>query len=102
MVSMRGLGGLPPLRPDQASTPPVSPVSPGAQAILRARIVIISGLNDGLFVYDGTPAAGNLVESIAADAGTDLYGNPYYAGITSYSSGGVVNIDGGVEMIWPA
>lgn len=36
--------------------------------------------------YDGTPALGNLVASIAAAAGTDDFGNAYAAGITTYSS----------------
>lgn len=34
--------------------------------------------------YDGTPAAGNLIASISAVDGTDVYGNPYYAGICTY------------------
>lgn len=36
--------------------------------------------------YNGTPAAGNLVASIAASQGTDTYGNTYYAGIVAYDN----------------
>jgi hypothetical protein len=37
----------------------------------------------GLFVYNGTPAAGNLVASIAANGGVDGFGNSYPPGIFS-------------------
>lgn len=37
--------------------------------------------------YSGTPAAGNLVASIAEAAGTDAYGNNYLAGVTVYNPG---------------
>jgi hypothetical protein len=36
---------------------------------------------DGAFYYNGTPAAGNLILSLAAVAGSDTYGNPYPAGL---------------------
>lgn len=42
--------------------------------------------SNGLFVYNGTPANGNMIASIAATAGTDGFGNAYQATITSYSS----------------
>lgn len=35
-------------------------------------------------VYNGTPALGNLIMSIAATAGVDEYGNSYFAGVTNY------------------
>ena len=41
----------------------------------------------GLFVYSGTPALGNLIGSITATTGTDIYGNAYQAGITEYQAG---------------
>lgn len=50
--------------------------------IVRARQVIISGSADGVFVYDGSPGAGTLVGSWAADAGTDPYGNAYPKGFS--------------------
>jgi hypothetical protein len=40
--------------------------------------------------YDGTPAAGNLVLSIAATAGTDEFGNEYQDGITVYGPNGSI------------
>lgn len=73
-----------------ASRPPNAPrgvplslgVQPGAPQIIRAQYVIIFGTAGGLFVYSGTPAAGNLIGSWAAAAGTDSYGNPYPAGLS--------------------
>lgn len=38
--------------------------------------------------YDGAPALGNLIMSIAASAGTDEFGNDYLAGTTVYDSSG--------------
>lgn len=58
-----------------------------------AQLVIIEGNADGLFVYSGTPAAGNLIGSIVPAAGTDQYGNTYLPGVTDYNqiAGGAVN-----------
>lgn len=47
--------------------------------VVIANQVIIEGSNDGLFVYNGAPALGNLIASIAATPGTDPYGNVYNA-----------------------
>ena len=48
-------------------------------------VLIAAGTpGSGLFVYSGPPAAGNLIGSIAAANGTDLFGNAYLAGFTSY------------------
>lgn len=53
----------------------------------------------GLFIYDGTPAAGNLVASIAAAAGTDSFGNTYLAGIVTYAGQGFVSLNvGNLEL----
>src|SRR5512138_1081475 len=41
-----------------------------------------------ILMYNGTPAAGNLIASIAPAAGTDTYGNAYLAGITTYATDG--------------
>jgi hypothetical protein len=45
----------------------------------------ISGYS-GIFGYSPTVGAGNLVLSITAAAGTDPYGNPYRAGVTTYGT----------------
>lgn len=53
-----------------------------------ASLIIIeagSGAFVGLFVYNGAPAHGTLIASIAAAPGTDPFGNAYLAGITSYN-----------------
>lgn len=42
---------------------------------------VVSGL---ALYYDGTPALGNLIMSISAEAGTDSFGNAYLAGIGVY------------------
>lgn len=43
--------------------------------------------SSGAFFYSGTPAAGNLIASIAPASGTDSFGNTYLTGITSYGIG---------------
>ncbi len=40
----------------------------------------------GIFVYNGAPAAGNLIASTAADPGTDNHGNAYLGGFTVYTT----------------
>jgi hypothetical protein len=53
----------------------------------------------GAFFYSGTPAAGNLIASIASAAGTDGFGNAYLAGITSYTAGLTANLfDGELNL----
>ena len=47
---------------------------------------------DGIFLYSGTPAAGNLSGSWAPAPGTDSYGNAYPAGINVHSALGSVII----------
>jgi hypothetical protein len=48
-----------------------------AEGSVTANTVVISGSGDGLFVYDGIPAFGNLILAIASAAGTDSFGNEY-------------------------
>jgi hypothetical protein len=48
--------------------------------------VTIIGSGGELFVYSPTAAAGNLIASIAAAAGTDQFGNNFLAGVASYAS----------------
>lgn len=72
-------------RADQQYDPPLGSVAPGGRAgILRARKVIIVGPGGELFVYSPTAGAGNLIYSIAAQSGTDPYGNQFLQGATSY------------------
>jgi hypothetical protein len=49
-------------------------------------VIIRGGVTIGgdSFYYDGAPAAGNLIASIAADPGNDPFGNAYLAGVTVY------------------
>jgi hypothetical protein len=89
-LAVMAYGGLPPRRPDQADPSTRAGVAPGASSgVLRARQVIISGLGPGLFVYSAAPAAGDLIDSIAAQAGPDPTGfNAALEGVTSYLPGG--------------
>jgi len=54
-------------------------------------VVLISGgvPGSGLFVYSGVPAKGNLIASISAVAGTDVYGNTIREGVTAYKPDGL-------------
>lgn len=97
------IGGLPPPRPDQMYRPPgsVGPVGPAAGVLAKLRVAnsIING--NGMFFYSGFPASGNLAASLGvAAAGTDINGNAYLPGNTSYALiGGVYfasNLNGGV------
>lgn len=49
-----------------------------------ARQVIIAGNKGELLVYNGPPAAGNLILAISGQNGTDKYGNSFLAGFNSY------------------
>jgi hypothetical protein len=52
------------------------------------QVVIVTGVaGSGIFVYSPTPAAGQLVASVTAAAGTDPFGNAYLQGIAAYSTG---------------
>lgn len=56
--------------------------------------------SSGLFIYNGTPAAGNLIASIAPTAGTDQFGNAYIDGVVSYDgAGGFINLAAGTLWI---
>ena len=68
------------------NAPATQPVTPGVQPgvsgqVVYANLVIIYGDNGGLFVYAPSPGAGNLLVSIAAEAGVDQYGNSYPQGL---------------------
>lgn len=52
---------------------------------------------DGAFFYSGTPAAGNLIASIASANGTDAFGNAYRQGVTVYQPPNVfAQLNGGI------
>lgn len=55
-------------------------------AALIGGSVTLDQAGDGLFVYSGAPAAGNLLIALTPTAGTDAYGNAYSAGLTFGSS----------------
>lgn len=59
---------------------------PGAWSsqVLVASQVVIQGTPDSLLMYNGAPALGNLIASIAPAGSVDPYGNQYLAGITTY------------------
>jgi hypothetical protein len=79
----KGVGGLPPRRIDQQPVPPAAAVQPGATSTVRARTVIISGSGAGVgvFVYDGTPGAGNPPVVSITSASADPYGNAVEPGL---------------------
>lgn len=56
---------------------------------------VVSGL---ALYYDGTPALGNLILSIAAAAGIDAYGNAYPQGFSVYGADGQLTADG--STLW--
>jgi hypothetical protein len=56
--------------------------------------VIVSGGGQGIFVYSGIPAFGNLIVSMASAAGSDAYGNAYPEGFgvsAGQIPGGLIN-----------
>lgn len=74
-------------------------------ATFRGSIIVQSDAQ-GIFVYAGTPAAGNLIVSIASVTGTDPFGNSYRAGINVFTinqvSNATVSLNNGIiEFIDP-
>lgn len=53
--------------------------------------VVINSAGTALLVYDGTPAAGNLILSLSAFAGNDVYGNNYPGGICTTNANGTAS-----------
>jgi hypothetical protein len=86
-MTMPGTGGLPPRRADQvANLAPPTQASGGAAGTVRARIVIVSGTNEGVFVYNGAPGTGTLLASLVGQTTTDPFGNPVQPnGLTIYN-----------------
>lgn len=90
-MTIPGLGGQVPPRPDQQYAGQSGvPIGPGSTNVVRANKVIVSGPDEGIFVYDGTPAAGNLVLSITEviGGGTDKFDNHYVFGLGVYDNAG--------------
>jgi hypothetical protein len=56
--------------------------------------------SSGAFFYSGSPAAGNMVASVAPEAGTDAYGNNYLAGAASYGSTFASAVIGGAVLLY--
>lgn len=56
----------------------------------------------GLFFYSGTPAAGNLITSLAGFSGTDAFGNAYPQGLSIHESGKsiVAGLTGGAPLLY--
>jgi hypothetical protein len=85
LVTIPGLGGTP--RQPAGYVPPSLPgVAAGSfQGVVRARLVVVfgTGAGSGLFVYNGTPAAGNPPIFWATSATADPFGNaiPSTAGV---------------------
>lgn len=77
--------GLPPPRPDQGFAPTGSPMAPGSPNVVRAKQVIVFGVGEGVFVYNGTPALGNPPILAMSDSTTDPFGNAIPVGTVSIS-----------------
>jgi hypothetical protein len=85
-MTIPGLGGQVPRRPDQAYTPSSGTVAPGSTNIVRARQVIVFGVDEGVFVYNGTPALGNQPILTLSNSSTDPFGNTIQPGMVAYVS----------------
>ena len=84
-MTVPGLGGQQPPPQNAAPAGQVTPgITPGVSGtIIRARQIIVSGAGEGVFVYSGTPAAGN-PPIFWAGSSPDPYGNtlPSTAGVS--------------------
>lgn len=102
-MTMPGLGGQQPapMNAPGAGQPGIG-VQPGVTAgVIVAHYVIVTGSAGGVFVYSGTPAAGNPPIAWMASAATDPYGNilPSTTGVAgsgTFSAGETVISDAGV------
>src|SRR5215472_12880307 len=69
-------------------------------------IITAGGGFTGLFVYSPGPGLGNLIASIAAQNGTDPFGNAFLAGVVSYTTFGGTNfaasLSNGAVQFWSA
>src|SRR5580658_8587794 len=98
-------GGNPRQRPDQM-VQPLSRAGVGpapAPAVIVARKVIIVGSDGELLVYSPTETAGDLIAAIAAEGGSDSFGNGFLQGVGSYNQAGnqAVVLNGAVvDFVW--
>lgn len=76
MSTIPGTGGLPVPRADQTrNMPPTGQQAGSTTGIVRARLIIVSGSGEGVFIYNGTPGAGNPPIFSATSGTVDPYGN---------------------------
>ena len=75
---------------------------PWGNSFFPLLIVTAGGGFQGFFVYSPGPGANNLIESVAAQAGTDPYGNQFLAGETTYNNGAgfALNLSGNAESFY--
>lgn len=63
-----------------------------AEGSVTSNTVVIAGSGDGVFIYDGIPAYGNLILAMSSATGVDTYGNRYSGpGISLSPPGGPAN-----------
>lgn len=55
--------------------------------------IVVTNTGEELLVYQGTPAAGNLLVAIAAVAGADSFGNAFVRGITVANNGVLTRLE---------
>jgi hypothetical protein len=67
-----------------------------AEGSVTSNTVVVAGSGDGVFIYAGVPAYGNLILAMASAAGVDDFGNPYSGPGISISAPGP---DGGKNEI---
>lgn len=94
--------GLPRRRVDQVRQPATAATAPGSSSTVRARIVIVSGPADGVFVYaPGTiPALGNPPVDWLNGGSADPFGNPLPSpGSGSQGNLGWVALDNGSILL---
>jgi hypothetical protein len=52
--------------------------------------LVVTGAGQGVFLYSGTPATGNLIASFASSGGSDAHSNAYVKGLGFYDSTGPI------------
>lgn len=85
-LAMRGTGGTPP-QPAGYVPPTLPGQAVGRSNVVRARLVIISGANGGIFIYSGRPGPGNPPILSLSDASSDPFENAIQPGAVSFTPG---------------